>query len=55
MIQQNSHNVIDIWNTSLSVDNKMRHITVEELLRHIDNVGMSDEDWRQYIYERYGV
>lgn len=55
MIQQKANNVIDLWNMSLSVDNKMRHVTVEELMRHVDNVGMIDNNWRQYIYERYGV
>jgi hypothetical protein len=54
MIQQTTNTVIDLWNLSL-VDNKMRHVTVEELMRHVDNVGMIDTSWRQYINERYGV
>jgi hypothetical protein len=54
IVHQTTNNVIDLWNTSL-VDNKMLHITVEELMRHVDNVGMIDAAWRQYIKERYGV
>lgn len=55
MIQQKTNNVIDLWNISLCPDNKMRHITVEELMGNVDNVGIIDVNWRKYIAERYGV
>jgi len=55
MDQQDTSKVIDLWNKALHVDNKMRHITVEELMGHVDNAGIIDTDWREYISERYGV
>lgn len=55
MIQQNARDIIGIWNTSLCGQNKMRHITVEAFMEHVDHAGMIDENWRQYIRERYGV
>lgn len=54
MVQHTTNNVIDLWNMSL-VDDKMRHVAVEELMRHIDSVEVIDTGWRQYINERYGV
>jgi len=55
MIQQDTQNVIDLWNMSLCADNKMGHITVEELMVQVDSVGIIDANWRGYIAERYGV
>jgi hypothetical protein len=55
MTQSGVDNIIDLWNRTLGPDNKMRHITVEELMGCVDNVEINDADWRRYISERYGV
>jgi hypothetical protein len=55
MVKQDTNSVVDIWNSALMVDNKLRHVNVEELMRQVDSVGLFDANWRSYITEWYGV
>jgi len=55
MIHNNTNDIVDLWNLALCTDDKMRHITVEELMEQVDIVGDLDTNWRNYITERYGV
>ena len=55
MANGTTYDVIDLWNRLLVGNNKMRHIPVEELMGNVDNVGIIDVNWREYISERYGV
>ena len=53
--EQKSETVIEYWNRSIPPESKMRHLSVDELMKHVDNVEIVDSTWRQYINERYGV
>jgi hypothetical protein len=55
MVQEDTESVIDIWNKSLLVKNKVRQITVEDFMKQVDKVGIIEANWREYIAERYGV
>jgi hypothetical protein len=48
-------NIIDIWNGVLSNVSPVRKIKVEQLVQAIDADGSADNDWRKYLWDRYGV
>lgn len=55
MVNEEDYDVVFLWNTALPDGNKMRHITVEDLMVSADGVDGIDSEWRAYIQERYGV
>jgi hypothetical protein len=47
--------IIDAWNCILKGASPMRHITVEEWMKTVDQVDDIDPAWREYIQDRYGI
>jgi len=46
---------IEAWNNTLKGVPLMRHITVEEMVARLDQVGGVNQGWRDYLHERYNV
>ncbi len=55
-LQKNKNqDIVEVWNSVLNGVPEMHHITVEKLMEAFDGSRLTDNDWRDYIRERYGV
>ena len=55
LMQNRDDGIIEVWNGVLCDVPPLRHITVEELMASVDQVGRVDVEWRGNLKDRYGV
>jgi len=55
LVSSGNDNIISIWNSVLLDVPPVRHVTVEQIMRHVDLECICNEGWRKYLSDRYGI
>ena len=55
MVSSENDNIITLWNRILLKAFPVRQVTVEQIMKQLDSEGRYDQEWREYLEDRYGI